>query len=76
MTDKHVPIITASTIESPRIKPGNFDIQECPVCHGSGVHNAMQMARYINGPSVRANDMFVPCPNCGGLGVLWKEKQR
>ena len=42
----------------------------CPKCLGSGKLKAMQAAKYINGPTVRAADTTVPCDCCGGLGFL------
>ena len=40
----------------------------CPVCCGTGTLRMMQSARYINGPSVRAEDVVIPCPACDGRG--------
>ena len=40
----------------------------CPKCLGSGKVKAMQMARYINGPTVRVEDTRVACDLCGGSG--------
>ena len=42
----------------------------CPKCLGSGKVKAMQMARYINGPTVRVEDTRVACDLCGGSGGL------
>ena len=47
----------------------------CPKCLGSGKVKAMQMARYINGPTVRVEDTRVEdtrvaCDLCGGSGRL------
>lgn len=38
----------------------------CPKCLGSGKVKAMQMARYINGPTVLVEDTRVACDLCGG----------
>ena len=40
----------------------------CPKCLGSGKVKAMQMARCINGPTVRVEDTRVACDLCGGSG--------
>lgn len=42
----------------------------CPKCLGSGKVKAMQMARCINGPTVRVEDTRVACDLCGGSGRL------
>ena len=42
----------------------------CPKCLGSGKVKAMQMARYINGPTVRVEETRVACDVCGGSGRL------
>lgn len=42
----------------------------CHKCLGSGKVKAMQMARYINGPTVRVEDTRVACDLCGGSGRL------
>lgn len=42
----------------------------CPKCLGSGKVKAMQMARRINGPTVRVEDTRVACDLCGGIGRL------
>ncbi len=47
---------------------GPFDRWFCPVCCGTGKIRMMQSARYINGPSVRAEDVVIPCPACDGRG--------
>mgnify|MGYP002657253646 CR=1 FL=1 len=42
----------------------------CPKCVGSGIVKARQMARYINGPTVRVEDTRVACDLCEGSGRL------
>ena len=42
----------------------------CQKCLGSGKVKAMQMARCINGPTVRVEDTRVACDLCGGSGRL------
>ena len=40
----------------------------CICCGGSGKFKAMQAARQINGPTVRAEDLMITCPVCFGTG--------
>ena len=40
----------------------------CPKCLGSGKVKAMQMARYINGPTVRVEDTREPALDVGEQG--------